>query len=134
MRRRRRGNLPDMSWCRGRGCGWVVGAAVALLLGGCGEGLVGNGEGEACAATAECATGLECARIGERRSFCLPEPAARDEKSCATDVDCTLTGEALWPVEARCDPDTGSCRCPAELRACDAGRAFEATTCRCEPE
>lgn len=118
-----------------RGCvGWSAALAIVAFGSACAEPEPRSAEGEACATTAECATGLECARIGERRSFCLPEPAERDEKSCASDDDCTLSGEVLWPVEARCDHDTDSCRCPVDLRDCGAGRALEATTCRCGPE
>jgi hypothetical protein len=99
----------------------------------CGDPPKARAVGEACETTDECAVGLECARIGERRTACLPEPAERAAESCDVDGECTLEGAVPWPVETRCDSELHRCRCDVDLRDCGAGQVVDPLTCRCLP-
>jgi hypothetical protein len=66
-------------------------------------------EAEPCTSTEDCERTLECVRVDNDASVCLPRPPGREERSCDVDNDCTLSDGQLWPLEAECLD--GACRC-----------------------
>jgi hypothetical protein len=106
------------------------------LLAGCVSGGRAS-EAEPCTSTKDCELALECVRVDNGASVCLPRPPGREERSCDVDNDCTLSDGQLWPLEAECLD--GVCRClGAEVLCFDIADDFdtftvilEEETCRC---
>jgi hypothetical protein len=85
--------------------------AVAVVGAGCLGAL-----GERCASTDACQTNLECVLLEDGKSYCLPRPAERAERTCSEGDGCSAAREPLLPVEAECVD--GVCRCALSAFDC----------------
>ena len=98
--------------------------------------------GDPCTASDQCAP-LECVHLDNGKAVCLPQPTAREPRSCRNDDACVVSDGQLWPVESECID--GQCRCLSAEIACTAdgvGNGFDddsgdfvlqEETCRCLP-